>query len=102
MEQDIMLTAAQTRDAIETGLEIASRWPSLLLVLGFDQRPSPASLNDALQARGFGRIVDERSLPLYSDDWWTSIAREVTGRPDAKVEDVVSKLRAAKVLNGIA
>ena len=91
-----MLTAAQTRDAIETGLEAASRWPSLLLVLGFDQRPSPASLNDALQARGFRRAVDERSIPLYSDAWWAAIAKEVAGSSNAKVEDVISKLSPTK------
>jgi len=97
-----MLTAAETRDAIEIGLEVASRWPRLLLVLGFDRRPSPASLNDALEARGFGRVVDERSLPLYSDTWWAAIATEVAGCPDAKVQDVVSKLSSAKALSGTA
>ena len=97
-----MLTAAEFRNVVDVSLEAASRWPRLLLVLGFDQRPSSASLNDALQARGFARVVDERSLPLYSDAWWAAIAMEVAGRSDAKVEDVVSRLRAAKALSGTA
>ena len=74
-----MLTAARIRDAVEVSLEAASRWPRLLLVLGFDQRPSPARLNDELQVRGFRRVIDERSLALYSDAWWTAVAKEVAG-----------------------
>jgi hypothetical protein len=100
MEQDVMLNADRIHDAVEISLEAASRWPRLMLVLGFDRHPSPASLNDALQARGFGRVVDERSLPLYSDAWWTAIAEEVAGRPDAKVQDVVSRLSSEKALSG--
>jgi hypothetical protein len=96
-----MLTAAKIRDAVELSLETASRWPRFLLVLGFDRRPSPARLNDALQVRGFHRVIDERSLTLYSDTWWTIIAKEVAGRPDAKVEDVISKLSSAKALSEI-
>jgi len=60
-----MLNADRIHDAVEISLEAASRWPRLMLVLGFDRHPSPASLNDALQARGFcGQAATARAIAM--------------------------------------
>ncbi len=56
--------------------------------LGFRFRsglPGAALLNDALEAKGFRRVLDERERFLrngfeYPDAWWPPIAKEITGR----------------------
>lgn len=88
--------------AFDHALEASSRWPRLLLALGFDTqpgRPGAVLLNDALEARGFGRVLDERERflrngPDYPDAWWPVIAKAVAGRDDAAVDQVVAALQA--------
>src|ERR1700733_6926558 len=96
------LTSRQILSAVAEGLEEAARWPQLLTALGFDidaGRPGPILINNALQKRGFRRVLDETDSirlviePRYSDDWWYVIAKEVSGRRDARVGDVVAELR---------
>jgi len=95
------LAPGELLKAVDGALEVSSRWPRLKIALGFRGHPSPAAWNDALQARGFGRVVDERASsvsltgPAYPDAWWRAIARAVAGREDATVDEVVTKLEAA-------
>jgi len=87
--------------AVDTALEVSSRWPQLLLALGLDTgpgRPGAVLLNDALESRGFRRVLEERERFLrngsdYPDAWWPLVAKEVAGREDAAVRDVVARLR---------
>ncbi len=87
--------------AFDAALEVSSRWPQLLLALGFDSGPGlpgAALLNDALEAKGFRRVLDERERFLrngfeYPDAWWPPIAKEITGRENATVDVVVAGLR---------
>jgi hypothetical protein len=91
------MPSADLLKAFDRALEASSRWRRLFVSFGFRHHPSAAALNDALQARGFGRVVDERASsvslngPAYRDAWWQAIAREVAGRDDATVDEVVSK-----------
>ncbi len=86
--------------AFDDALEVSSRWPRVLLALGFDARsehPGPRALNAALVARGFKPVIDENDALLsllkdYPDAWWFAVAREVAGAPDATVQDVVGRL----------
>jgi len=96
------LTSRQILSAIDAGLEEAARWPQLLKALDFDNfagRPGPLLINNALQKRGFRRVLDEADSmrlaiePRYPDAWWYAIASEVGGRPDASVSDVVGELK---------
>ena len=86
---------------VDDALEVSSRWPRLKIALGLHCHPSAAALNDALQARGFRRVVDERAScvsltgPAYPDTWWHAIAREAAGHDGATVDEVVTKLQAA-------
>lgn len=94
----------QILDAFHSALENSSRWPRLLKSLGFDieiSRPGPRLLNDALEKRGFRRVINEddslrKMFRQYPDDWWFAIATETTGRADASVSDVVAALRTRK------
>lgn len=87
--------------AFDHALEASSRWPQLLLALGFHSapgRPGAVLPNDALEARGFGRVLDERERFLrngsdYPDAWWPIVAKEIAGRVDASVDGVVRALR---------
>ncbi len=96
------LSSKEVFDAFDYALEVSSRWPRLLLALGFDtriDRPGPRALNEALRTRGFRPVVDEaealeKLLKAYPDSWWFAIARETTGRADATVQDVVDALNA--------
>ena len=96
------LSSKDVFDAFDHALEVSSRWPRLLRVLGFDMsvgRPGPLLLNNALVIRGFRRVVDEndslRSMFRdYPDAWWFAIAQEVTGHRDASVQQVVDALNA--------
>jgi hypothetical protein len=89
--------------AFDEAVEISSRWPSLLRTLGFgasSERPGSSLLNDALVRFGYRRVIDEsdhlkRMVHDYPDEWWFAIAKEVTGRSDAKVSEVVEELHAA-------
>jgi hypothetical protein len=96
------LSSRQILSAIDDGLEEAGRWPQLLRALGFDidaGRPGPVLINNAMQKRGFRRVLDEKeSIRLaiesrYPDEWWFAIAGETARRPDAKVADVVGELK---------
>lgn len=94
------MTPKQILKAVDGALETASRWPRLLAALDLDNdpgQPTCALLNDALEHRGFHRILDERdrlsASNEYPDVWWAAIAKEVAGRGDATVEEVVTRLR---------
>jgi hypothetical protein len=98
------LTSQQMLQAFDTGLERASRWPRLLKALGFEpapQKPTARQINAALQRHGFKGALDDsqqampESLP---DSSWTAIALAVTGRGDASVDDVISRLRASRAV----
>ncbi len=96
------LSSKEVFDAFEHALEVSSRWPRLLRSLGFDMsvgRPGPLLLNNALEYRGFRRVVDEADslrqlIRDYPDAWWFAVAQEVTGRRDATVQQVVDVLAA--------
>jgi len=96
------MTPRELLNAFDEGLEIASSWPRLLTALGFDPdqgRPGPLLLNNALEQRGYRRVLDESDSfkmltdAAYPDSWWRAVAREVAGRDNATVDDVVSRLR---------
>src|SRR5476651_1342931 len=93
------LTPQQILDAFDRALEVSSRWPRLLKALGYDMsvgRPGPLLLNNALETRGFQRVIDERnSVEMwrdYPESWWLAIAKETTGNPDASVKEVIDGL----------
>lgn len=94
------LAPGELLKAFDSAPEVSSRWPQLKIALGLHGHPSPAALNDALQALGFGG-VDERASPVtlngpaYPGVRWFAIARDVTGHEDATVDEVVTKLGAA-------
>jgi hypothetical protein len=94
------LTPRQILGAFDRALEVSSRWPRLLQALGYDMnvgRPGPPLLNRALEARGFGAVIDEREswlmLREYPETWWLAIAKDTTGNPDASVQEVIDRLR---------
>jgi len=99
------LTPRQILDAIHEGLQESA----LLAALGYEAsqgRPGRALLNNALQRRGYGRPLGEngpdRMKPLqpFPDEWIQTIARAVTGRPDAPIGEVIAALKHAP--NGVA
>lgn len=99
------LTPKRILTAFDDALERSSRWPRLLRALGFDMeqgRPGPPLLNNALERRGFGRIIDETEkleamFSTYPDRWWFAIAQEVTGNRDASVNTVMDALADSSV-----
>ena len=102
-------TSQEISKAFRDGVDEASRWFKLLSALGFDldmDRPGPRRLNDRLADRGFRRVLDEADVMRgsldYPDAWWHAIAKEATGRPDARTEEViaaVSKPARARALS---
>jgi hypothetical protein len=91
-------------DAVRDGLDMEARWRRLLEALGYDPdqgRPGLPLLNDALERRGFRRVLkaDEAMRPFleppYPDEWWYEIAEEITGRRDARTDEVLAKLTKA-------
>jgi len=94
------LTPQQILDAFDRALEVSSRWPRLLKALGHDMsvgRPGPLLINNALETRGFQRVIDESaSFQMwreYPESWWFAIAKETTGNSDASVQEVIDRLR---------
>jgi hypothetical protein len=83
--------------AFDDALEVSSRRPRLLKALGLQSATvNSRLLNDALQRRGFGRILEEDEMLDTSDGWWPAIAERVTGRRDASINEVVAEIDAAK------
>jgi hypothetical protein len=96
------LSSQEIFKAFDTALEVSSRWPRLLLALGFNPRlalPGPRAINNALAVRGFRPVVDEEDslqtlLADYPVKWWFAIAQETAGRSDATVRQVTDAVRA--------